>query len=233
MISYLSTQLQSPSVTSTTEKSIASPSASAPVVSQITWSLSSNFISLYNHSYHDMLISSTSKETDVSLIAWIIDSGATHHVSHDRNMFAEYKPLDKTYVTLPYGYTVTIVGVGCIHLTEYTTLFNVLYIPDFRFNLLSVIVLTKTLNSKVSFTANDFFIQELTQALMIGQGSQVGNLYVLDVNNSHVSVVADSFTWHKRIDHSSKSKVDTCRMFLIFQIQKLIKIILMLVMFVT
>ena len=81
MISYLSSQLQSQSVTSTTAKASASISNNAPVVSQITGSLSGNFISLYNHSYHDMLLSSTSKETEVSLRAWIIDSGATHHVS--------------------------------------------------------------------------------------------------------------------------------------------------------
>ena len=102
-----------------------------------------------------MHISSTSKETDVSLRVWIIDSGATHHVSHDRNLFTDYKPLGKTYVTLPNGYIVTITGVGCIHLTDSITLFNVLFISDFRFNLLSVSVLTKPLNSEVSFTTND------------------------------------------------------------------------------
>lgn len=219
MILYLSTQLHSPTSTSTTEKAIASTSASAPVISQITGSLSGNFISLYNHSYHDMLISSASKETYVSLRAWIIDSGATHHVSHDRNMFTDYKPLDQTYVTLPNGYTVSIVGVGSIHLTNSITLFNVLYILEFKFNLLSVSVLTKTLNSEVSFTATDCYIQDLTQALMISQGSQVGNLYVLDVNKSYctlsfqgksyVSVVVDSQTWHRRLGHPSIAKVET------------------------
>jgi len=125
--------------------------------------------------------------------------------------------LDQIYVTLPNGYIVSIVGVGCIRLTNSITLFNVLYIPEFKFNLLSVSVLTKTLNSEVSFTANDCFIQDLTQALMIGQGSQVGNLYFLEVNNNHrtlsfqgmsyVSAVVDSITWHKRLGHPSMSKV--------------------------
>ena len=54
---------------------------------------------------------------------------------------------------------------------------------------------------------------------MIGQSSQVRNLYVLDVKNKHrslsfqsmssVSVVVDSLTWHKRLGHPSKSKIDT------------------------
>ena len=127
--------------------------------------------------------------------------------------------LDQTYVTLPNGYIVSIVGVGCISLTNSITLFNALYIPEFKFNLLSVSILTKTLNSEVSFTANDCFIQDLTQPLMIGQGSQVGNLYFLEVNNNHrtlsfrgmsyVSSVVDSITWHKRLGHPSMSKVAT------------------------
>lgn len=50
MISYLSSQLQSHSVTSTTETANTSSSISAHVISQITGSLSGKFISLYNHS---------------------------------------------------------------------------------------------------------------------------------------------------------------------------------------
>lgn len=54
---------------------------------------------------------------------------------------------------------------------------------------------------------------------MIGQSSQVGNLYVLDAENKHrylsfqgmpsVFVVVDSLIWHKRLGHPSKSKIDT------------------------
>ena len=61
--------------------------------------------------------------------------------------FLEYDTLDKTYVTLPNGYTVRIEGTGFIQLTDVISLYNVLYIPAFKFNLLSVSVLTKTLHS--------------------------------------------------------------------------------------
>ena len=80
-------------------------------------------------------------------------------------------------------------------------------------------VLTKTLNSEVSFTADDCFIQEITQELMIDRGIQVGNLYLLDVDikihkslsfkgMSCASAVADFNTWHKRLGHPSYENVD-------------------------
>ena len=100
-----------------------------------------------------MLVSLVSTEPAVSLRAWVLDSGATHHVSHTKDLYVEYRALEETYVTLPNGYTVHIEGIRFIQLTDAISLHNVLYIPEFKFNLISVSVLTKTLNSKVSFTS--------------------------------------------------------------------------------
>lgn len=75
VISYLSTQLYSSGVTPSTDKANAYVSTSAPIISLITGSISGKFVTLFNHSYYDMLISAISPETNVSLRAWIIDSG--------------------------------------------------------------------------------------------------------------------------------------------------------------
>lgn len=64
-----------------------------------------------------------------------------------------------------------------------------MYILEFKFNLPSVSVLTKSLNTRVSFTVDACFIQAITQELMIGECSQVGNLYVMDFN-----VASNSFS---------------------------------------
>lgn len=176
IIAFFTSKLHSPSVPPCPDKSVASTSTFVPVISQI----SSTFLTLYNNSYYDMLTCSVSKETELSLRAWIIDSGASHHVTHTRDLYREYMSLENTFVTLPNGYTVRIAGTGYIQLTDALSLHNVLHIPEFKFNLLSVSVLTKTLNSQVCFTSDACFIQALTQELMIGQGSQVANLYVLD-----------------------------------------------------
>lgn len=99
-----------------------------------------------------------------------------------------------------------------------------LNIPQFKFNLLSVNVITKTLHSQVCFTFDDCFIQGLTQELMIGHGSQVANLHVLNLDKSLVKLSSSSFlgthsicssvqvdvvTWHKRLGHPSMSSIES------------------------
>lgn len=82
----------------------------------------------------------------------IVDSGATHHVSHDKTLFVSMSEnfTDKS-VTLPTGPDIKIAGIGQIRLNESLILHNVLYIPDFRLNLLSVSQLTKDLRCRVIF----------------------------------------------------------------------------------
>ena len=77
-----------------------------------------------------------------------------------------------------------IEGASYVQLTDALSLHNVLQILEFKYNLLSVSVVTKTLKSKVSFTSDACSIQAITQELMIGHGSQVANLYVLNVDKS-------------------------------------------------
>lgn len=185
-----------------------------------------------------MLTSSIPKETELSLGSWVIDSGASHHVTHERKLFREYRSLVNTYVRLPNGTIVKIEGTGFIQLTDALSLHNVLYIPEFKFNLLSVSVLTKSLNSKVTFTSETCFIQALTQELMIGQGSQVANLYVLDIDKSLVnlscyaipgnvsicsSIKIDPVVWHRRLGHPSMAKIESLSDVLLLSKQKLNK----------
>ena len=233
MIAFFSSKLQSSGVSPCSDKSIASTSSSVPMVSQI----SGTFLSLYNLSYYDMLTSTIPRGTELSLSDWITDSGASHHVTHNRSLYRDYQPLENTFVTLPKGYTVRISGTGYIQLTNAISLYSVLHIPEFKFNLLSVSVITKSLNTQVSFTSDSCFIQALTQELMIGQGSQVANLYVLDHNKSHpnlvgqgpcivsvcFSMVLDSLTWHKRLGHPSTKKINSLADILLIPKEKDVK----------
>ncbi|XP_019082703.1 PREDICTED: uncharacterized protein LOC109125498 [Camelina sativa] len=216
MISYLSAKLQSPSITSCPDKAIASTSNFVPSISQI----SSTFLSLYDFTFYDMLTSSIPHETEFSFRAWVIDSGASHHVTHERNLYIEYQALDRTFVRLPNGQTVKIEGTGYIQLTDALSLYNVLHIPEFKFNLLIVSVITKSLKFKVSFTSDECMIHALTQDLMIGNGSKVANLYVLNLDKSLVNVFCSAFPgkpvcstskdpsemWHKSTSSKSRNK---------------------------
>lgn len=233
MIAFFSSKLQSSGVTPCSDKSSASTSSSVPMISQI----SGTFLSLYNLSYYDMLTSNISQGTELSLSDWIIESGASHHVTHNRSLYRDYRALENTFVTLPNGYTVKISGTGYIQLTDAISLYSVLHIPEFKFNLLSVSVITKSLNSQVSFTSDSCLIQALTRELMIGRGSQVANLCVLDHHTWHAnlvgqgpgnvsvfsSIVVDSLTWHKRLGHPSMKKIHSLSDTLLLSKQNIVK----------
>lgn len=71
----------------------------------------------------------------ISSDSWVIDSGATHHVCHNRSPFTTLKPLLNTFVTLPTGNSVSIIGIGPITLSDNITLKNFLFIPQFCFKI--------------------------------------------------------------------------------------------------
>lgn len=148
--------------------------------------------------------------------AWIIDSGATSHVCSDLTLFKDFKPAIDQTVSLPNGVRVPIAHTGTIHLTSALILYNVLHIPSFHFNLISVSSLVKTSSCSAHFYSDSYVIQDLTQGLMFGKCSILQNLYVLTQADLHASVVSDHFVasitadghlWHQRLGHPSASKL--------------------------
>jgi len=170
-----------------------------------------------------LLCSLTSSKKVLSLNTWIIDSGATHHVSYDRNLFESLSDGLTNEVTLPTGSNVKIAGNGVIKLNSNLTLKNVLYIPEFRLNLLSVSQQTKDIKCKIYFDEDCCVIQDPIKEQKIGRGNQIGGLYVLDtssvectsvdINSSvtekqYCNAVVDSALWHSRLGHPSYEKND-------------------------
>ena len=151
--------------------------------------------------------------------SWIIDSGATHHVCHDRSLFSALSDTVNISVSLPTGLGVQIIGIGQVKLNESMILNNVLFIPDFRLNLLSVSQLTKDLGFRVAFDDDSYVIQDLTKGLTIGQGEEIQNLYVLDraslgrstliTSPFYTNIVVDASLWHHRLGHPSIQKLDS------------------------
>ncbi|CAL9233896.1 unnamed protein product, partial [Arabidopsis halleri] len=140
--------------------------------------------------------------------AWVIDTGATNHICHDKSAFSTFHFLQNTTVTLPNGGLVSIVGIGSIHMGRHLELHDVLYIPQFKFNLLSISCLTKSMGCKVWFDEHSCVLQDPSRELMIGVGRQVANLYFLDIESLDLpvessSLVAATITshdlWHKRL----------------------------------
>ena len=150
---------------------------------------------------------------------WIIDSGATHHVTHDKSLFIKLDTSVNHYVNLPTGQTVRIGGAGIVVLNTDITLKNVLYIPEFRLNLLSISSLTTDLGSRIIFDHECCLKQDLSKGLMIGRGRRIANLYILDGEDSAcedaaspsfvANSVIDASVWHRRLGHTSFTRLDS------------------------
>lgn len=83
---------------------------------------------------------------------WIVDTGANEHMTGDTNLLinkvaCSHEPL----VTIPNGDLIPVKGKGSCSLPNGMSTKNVLYIPKFACNLLSVGKLTDDLNYAVTF----------------------------------------------------------------------------------
>jgi hypothetical protein len=89
--------------------------------------------------------------TPVSNSAWIIDSGATHHMTFDYGQVSPLKPSSQKFVSTANGTSVPIIGEGSLSLTETLNLDFVLVVPSLDYNLLSVSQITTALFCVVIF----------------------------------------------------------------------------------
>jgi hypothetical protein len=92
-------------------------------------------------------------EGEKNLISpWIIDSGATNHMTCSPKFFSSYKPLSgRDRVRIVDGSSAPIMGSGTSECTPSMTSSPVLHVPEFPVNLLSVSSISKALNCGVWF----------------------------------------------------------------------------------
>jgi len=70
---------------------------------------------------------------------WILDSGATHHMTYNKTHLSDIILLPyPLLVSLPNGYKVKVTEVGNVNLISKITLHKVLFIPSFKYNLISI-----------------------------------------------------------------------------------------------
>ncbi|GAU17048.1 hypothetical protein TSUD_105470 [Trifolium subterraneum] len=151
------------------------------------------------------------------LDTWILDSGATDHVCASLSLFTAYKKVHPIPVKLPNGNIVTTDIIGDILVTPSITLRNVLYMPHFSFNLISVSRVSKDLDCVFAFTDNLCIIQNSLQR-MIGSGRMFNGLYYLEGTQSQPNIqtgnkcnsiaIPRDALWHFRLGHTSKNRLD-------------------------
>ena len=153
-----------------------------------------------------------------SIPMWIVDTGATKHVTRDRGGFVEYRriPAGTQSVYMGNGAREDAEGVGSyeLHLSTGTKLLlrDVLYVPGIQHNLLSVLALS---DYGFSFSFDSSGLNIISDNIIYGRGSLWNNLFKLDLFDSFSSptlsyvanVNIDSVTWHARLGHIGKDRM--------------------------
>ncbi|GKD17930.1 ribonuclease H-like domain-containing protein, partial [Tanacetum coccineum] len=146
-------------------------------------------------------------------LGWIIDSGTNQHMTTStKNMFnvVDISSL-KLSVGHPNGTMANIIAIGSLRLTKNVVLFDVLVIPEYIVNLLSVNKMIKDSKYFVGFDETKCYIQDLKLGNIVGTGSESGGLYMFDYDHNGktfagmsnygiVSYVSKEL-WHCRLGH--------------------------------
>lgn len=169
----------------------------------------------------------------------ITDSSASNHMCHDKCFLFHIRKLDRPHsITLPNGHKTYAFEDGNTFITDNVVLTNVLYVPIFQYNLLSIGRLCKMFKSSVVFSEQYCFLLQgpsMKRPLVLGRyqsglylfksRSQRNNCTTLSVasNSKHSNsymffvqslcnvVSSDDVVslWHKRLGHLPLYKLKT------------------------
>lgn len=163
---------------------------------------------------------SSDKENVVCLVAdvssstrptptWVIDSNATSHICHDESHFTELSKIGPLSTIMGDDSDVHAKGEGVswceIHFSgsiQKCKLDAVLYVPGLKYNLISVVRMTKS-GCKVIFEGTTCEISR--NGKLIAEGSLHGMHYYLNTTSSPLDMssafIADFNFWHERLGH--------------------------------
>lgn len=137
---------------------------------------------------------------------WVVDSGASRHICYNASLFKSIKPIAGSTVTLPDHSSIQVNFCGDIRPGDSLVLEDVLYIPDFKFNLISVSCLLAKTTSVINFCHNSFINQKVLTNKMIGKRRKVDGLYILDASSDSRTGSVNQVSvnlWHSRLGHPS------------------------------
>ncbi|CAM8972042.1 unnamed protein product [Rhodiola kirilowii] len=155
------------------------------------------------HSHPDLIIGD-----------WLIDSGATSHFVHDEKLLSNMHALEEVHrVVMPNGEVIKVKFSGDCYLENGIVLSDVLLVPMFEVNLVSVSKLAADMKYQVLFTDGKCTIQDQFGRIVLETGRPVGGLYRTQMpkNMSSTSGVYslelqkiqhEAEVWHNRLGHA-------------------------------
>ena len=84
----------------------------------------------------------------------------------------------------PNGTQALITKIGDLKVNNDLTLFDVLVVPEYNVNLLSVHKIARDNKMFVGFNESNCYIQDLHQKRIVGIGKQYNGLYIFDIDST-------------------------------------------------
>ncbi|KAK3035781.1 hypothetical protein RJ639_033510 [Escallonia herrerae] len=156
---------------------------------------------------------------------WLIDSGASHHMTGNLNFFSSIWDIPPSPVGLPDGLQTNAIKAGSVSLADDITLRHVLYVPNLAVNLIYVSCLATDANCFVAFSNDICVLQDRTSKSLIGLGKMHRGMFVFQplstatvvqplstatvvqpLSTATVAAVSESESyelWHRRMGHPS------------------------------
>lgn len=148
---------------------------------------------------------------------WILDSGATHHLTSDLNNLALDQPYnggEEVSIADGSGFPITHMGSASLPTSSKNLILNdILCVPHVNKNLLSVYRLCNANPVSVAFFPSHFQVMDLKTGVQLLQGQARDELYEWPVSSSikpasyliYLDTKTTLHQWHKRLGHPSLS----------------------------
>ena len=137
--------------------------------------------------------------------SWVIDSGATHHMTGNKGILSNLHNISHPPVRVANGSSCPVRGIGFVGNSTPLKMSSVLFVPKFPDNLCSVSQLTKQNNCSAHFYPTYCFFKQLGTNQLIGTGFESNGLYRLSLSSQPAANKCDSRIReaHYRLGHPS------------------------------
>ena len=144
-----------------------------------------------------------------SSVPWILDTGASDHISGNKDLFSSLTFLSPLpTITLANGSQIIAKGIGSVCPLPSLPLTSVLYVHNFPFNLISISKLTRDLHYVLTFSHNSVTLQDRRTGKTIDIKHESQGLFHLSSPLCSTACTSTEvpLLLHSRLDYPSLSK---------------------------
>ncbi|PKH47914.1 hypothetical protein CRG98_050403 [Punica granatum] len=158
---------------------------------------------------NEPLVSNNNNFISIEGSEWIIDTGALRHMTGCVECLDNLRSIDdKIHIYIPNGNSTRATSTGIVRLGGSFVLQDVLFVPTFNCNWISVGQLSKDMDYFVTFLPELCIIQDRVSKRTVGLGELRRGVYYLGWVASSIMAyqalgVGSGDIWHKRLGHPS------------------------------